>query len=103
MSWLQIAALVVGLVSGIVSSAARSLANQEAAYLGRIKAERANDPRFQEGPEATLHPAPDLDLMWGPERGLPRSLRKMTRLYRLALAIAYLAGGVFVLTMVFDK
>lgn len=103
MPWLQIAAGVVMVASFIVSSAARGLANQEAAHLGRIKAERANDPRFQEGPDATLHPAPDLDLMWGPEKGLPRSLRKMTRLYRLALAIAYLAGGVFVLTTVFDK
>lgn len=103
MSWLQIAAAVVLVLAWIVSSAARGLANQEAAYLGRIKAERAKDPRFQEGTGVTLHPSPDLDLMWGPGKGLPRSLRRMTRLYRLALTIMYLAGGVILLTTVFDK
>jgi hypothetical protein len=102
MSWLQIAALVVLIVSLIVSAAARGLANQEAAYLSRIKAKRADDPRFKEH-GATLHPAPDLDLIWGPEKELPSSLRKMTSLYRLALTIMYLAGGVILLTTVFDK
>lgn len=103
MSRLQIAALVVGLLAGIVSSVARGLAGQEAAYLGRIKAGRADDPRFQEGPKVTLNPSPDLDLMCGPDKGLPRSLRRATRLYRLALAIMYLAAGVILLTTVFDK
>jgi len=99
MSWLQIAALVVLVVSGVVGEASRLAARQEAQYL---KAKRADDPRL-DAPETTLHPAPDLDLMWGSGKGLPATLGAMTRLHRAAMTIAFVAGAVLLLTLVFGK
>ena len=91
MSWLQIAALVIAVAAGLVAEASRLAARQEA------KARR------HETPEVTLHPAPDLDRLWGPQDSLPGMMRTMTRLHRAATTVAFVAGAVLLLTLVFGK
>ena len=98
MFWLQIAAVV----STIVGEAARLAAGGEAKYLRRTHPKRADDPRLNM-PDVTMHPAPDLDLMWGSGKGLPATLQAMTRLHRIAMTIAFVAGAVLLLTLAFGK
>lgn len=88
MSWLQIAALVVLLVSTIVGEASRLAARQQARH---------------DEPEVTLHPAPDLDRLWGPQEGLPAAMRGMTGLHRLSTTVAVIAGAVLLLTLIVGK
>lgn len=99
MSPLQIAALIVLLVAAVVGEASRLAARQEAKAL---RAARPDDPRLKT-PEATLHPAPDLDRLWGSQKGLSAPMRGMTRLHRAATTVSVLAGAVLLLTLIFGK
>ncbi len=90
MSLLRPLAFGALLIAAIVQYATRLAALQEAKFLGRTPG-RAGDRRL-DPPHLTLHPAPNLDLLWGPLNDLPAGLRRTVQIHRAATGVMILAG-----------
>jgi hypothetical protein len=87
---LQPSAFGVLLIAAIVQYATKLAALQEARSLG-LGPGRAQDKRLNRA-HLTLHPAPNLDLLWGALEGLPTGLRRTVHVHRAATGVMALAG-----------
>lgn len=89
MGILKIFAVVMLLLALLVQYATKLATLNAARYLERGR--HAEDERL-DVPALTLHPAPNLDLLWGSLDGLPMSLRRTIFAHRTATGLAALAG-----------
>jgi hypothetical protein len=89
MAALKTIAFIILFVAVLAQSATKMAALNEARHLKR--GSRADDPRL-DVPAITIHPEPNLNLLWGSLEGIPSSLRRTVRFYRTATAVVALAG-----------
>lgn len=89
MGTLKLFAVVILLLALLIQYATKLATLSAARYLKRGR--HADDERL-DVPAVTLHPAPNLDLLWGPLDGLPLSLRRTIFAHRTATGLAALAG-----------